>query len=145
MPKLVLDNASLAASFFEDTCLLGIVASMEDYHFCNMIKQELGFDFRNDVSCEIAFNKKTRKYYFSVFKYQEHNSSIIHYIYVNKCDGDHLLPEFKHLDYIWLICTGEGIIYPIKQLMEAVKTIKGVQLITELTNEKIKNKQHLVL
>ncbi|MEO7311036.1 MAG: IPExxxVDY family protein [Chitinophagaceae bacterium] len=145
MPKLVLDNDLIAEAFFENTCLLGVVASMEDYHFCNLVKHELGFDFRNDLSSEIAFTKRARKYYFSVFKYQEANSSVVHYIYANKCDGDLLLPEFKHLDFVWLICVGEGYTYPIQQLMQAVKAIKGVQLITELTNEKIKNKQHLVL
>ncbi|MES2777157.1 MAG: IPExxxVDY family protein [Bacteroidota bacterium] len=145
MAKLILDNASLAEAFFEDTCLLGIVAPVEDYHFCNLVKEELGLDFRNDISSEIAFTRKMRKYYFSVFKYQEPNSSVIHHIYANKCDGDHLLPEFRHLDFLWLICMGEGMAYPIPQLVQAVKTIKVVQLITELTNEKIKNKQHLVL
>ncbi len=145
MAKYKLNNDALSEAFFEDTCLLGIVAPIEDYHFCNLIKDGLGLDFRNDITSEIAFNKRTRSYFFSVFKYMEPNSSVVHYIYANKCDGDHLLPEFKHLDFVWLIYMGEGMAYPIQELMQAVKNIKAVQLITELTNEKIKNKEHLVL
>ncbi len=145
MAKLTLDNAWLSEAFFEDTCLLGIVAPVADYHFCNLIKEGLGLHFRNDISAEIAFTKKNRKYYFSVFKYEERNASVLHYIYANKCDGDHLLPEFKHLDFIWLIRFEQGMVYPIGQLLQAVKSIKAVQLITEITNEKIKNKGHLVL
>jgi hypothetical protein len=30
------------------------------------------------------------------------------------------------------------------QILDAVKTISGVQLVMELTNEKIKNKGHLI-
>ena len=145
MPKLILDNELIAEVFFENACLLGIMAPMNDYHFCNLMKQDLGFDFRNDVSSEIAFTKRKRDYFFSVFKYHEPNSSVVHYVYRNKCDGDHLLPEFKHLDFVWLIHGCDTRAYPVQQLVQTVRAINGVQLIMELTNEKIKNKQHLVL
>ena len=32
----------------------------------------------------------------------------------------------------------------LKALTQAIKTLPGVQLVTEMTNEKIKNKQHLI-
>jgi len=145
MAKLILDNELIAEAFFEDACLLGIMAPLSDYHFCNLIKQDLGFDLRNDLSSEIAFTRKKREYFFSVFKCEEPNSSVIHYVYSNKCDGEYLLPEFKHLDYVWLIHGSDAKTYPVQPLIQAVRSIAGVQLIVELTNEKIKNKQHLVL
>ena len=145
MAKLFLDNEQLAEAYFADACLLGIMAPMPDYQFCNLLKQELGFDFRSDASSEIALKKKKRDYYFSVFKYFEPNSSVEHYIYNNKWDGEYLLPEFKHLDFAWLIHGMNGATLPVRSLVEAIKSISGVQLIIELTNEKIKNKQHLIL
>ena len=69
MTKLILDNEQLAENYFEDSCLLGIMATMPDYQFCNILKQELDFHFRNDPSLEIILKKKNRAYYFSVFKY----------------------------------------------------------------------------
>jgi hypothetical protein len=54
------------------------------------------------------------------------------------------LPEFKHIDFLWLI---KGDIVSdelVKEKIENLKTISGVQLVVELTNEKIKNKEHLV-
>jgi len=145
MPKLTLDNATIAEAFFEDTCLLGIMAPLNDYQFCNLLSEGLGFDFRDDMYSEIAFTKKKREYYFSVFKYAEPNSVVVHYVYSNKYDGDLLLPEFRHFDFVWLIQSCDPKQYPVQQLVQAVRSISGVQLVTEITNEKIKNKQHLVL
>jgi myosin-crossreactive antigen len=144
MAKLVIDNDLLVASFFENTCLMGIVAPLSDFHFCNVLKQQLGFQFRNDLASEIAFKKRKRDYYFSVFKFEEPSSAVVHYLYCNKCDGELLLPEFKHLDFLWLV-QFDSSVYPITTLLQAVKSIAGVQLIVELTNEKIINKEHLIL
>jgi hypothetical protein len=55
-----------------------------------------------------------------------------------------LLPEFKHLDFLWLM-KGD-IVYDemLQQTMNGIKEINGVQLVVELTNQKIRNKEHLV-
>ena len=68
-----------------------------------------------------------------------------HFIYNNKYDGEYLLPEFKHLDFAWLIQGTNADPQQVPQLTKTLKQINGVQLIVELTNEKIKNKQHLIL
>lgn len=143
--KLVLNNEELANVYFEEACLLGIMAPMHDYQFCNLIKLNLGFDFRNDTQSEIILKKKKRDYFFSVFRFVEPNSSIEHFIYNNKYDGEYLLPEFKHLDFAWLVKGVDQYNTQIQELIQAIKNIDGVQLIIELTNEKIKNKQHLIL
>lgn len=145
MAKLFLDNEQLAEAYFEDACLLGIMAPMADYQFCNLVTQDLGLAFRNDTASEIILKKKKRDYFFSVFKYCEPNSSVEHFIYNNKWDGEYLLPEFKHLDFAWLIHGMDGSVAAVRQLVDAIKAISGVQLIIELTNEKIRNKQHLIL
>ena len=31
------------------------------------------------------------------------SGTIKHYLYNNEDDGEYLLPEFKHLDFLWLI------------------------------------------
>ena len=68
-----------------------------------------------------------------------------HYIYNNQFEGEYLLPEFKHFDFLWLI---KADIIPEENfinLQQNLKTITGVQLVTELTQEKIKNKENLIL
>jgi hypothetical protein len=142
--KLRIDNDVMVEEFFADTRLLGIVAPIEQYRFCWHLNQILNFDFRINNNIEIQLNKKARKYFFPIYEYGEQSGTIKHYLYNNEDDGEYLLPEFKHLDFLWLmkddILGGEE----MSILINSIKTIPAVQLIIEMTNEKIKNKQHLI-
>ena len=142
--KLNIDNESIAQEFFENAVLLGIVAPIKDYLFSWHLNQIFGFNFRVNNDIEIQLSKQQRKYFFSIYEYAVPSTSITHYLYNNQFDGEYLLPEFKHLDFVWLI-KGEYIsAQELKTLMQSIKSIPGVQLVKEMTNEKIKNKQHLI-
>ncbi len=142
--KLKIDNESIAQEFFENTVLLGIVAPIKDYLFSWHLNQILGLNFRVNTDIEIQLSKQQRKYFFSIYEYAVPSTSITHYLYNNQFDGEYLLPEFKHLDFVWLI-KGEFIsAEELKTLMQSIKSIPGVQLVNEMTNEKIKNKQHFI-
>ena len=144
MSKLILDTKNITDDFFEETRLLGIMASIKDYQFCWLLNNILGMDFRVNNEIEIQLKKKNRDYFFSVYEYREPASSLEHYIYNNQFEGEYLLPEFKHLDFLWLM---KGDIISLEMLQDRtgnLRTINGVQLVLELTNEKIKNKEHLV-
>lgn len=142
--KLKIDNDTLAEEFFEDALLLGIVAPVKDYQLCWQLNQLLDIDFRINTEIEIQLTKKDRKYFFSIYEYTVPSTSLTHYLYNNQFDGEYLLPEFKHLDFVWLI-KGDVINNDeLKILIQSIKSLPGVQLVTEMTNEKIKNKQHLI-
>jgi hypothetical protein len=142
--KLKLDLDELANDFFDNTRLLGIVAPLKSYQFCWHLNHLLHFDFRINNDIEIQLQKKKRDYYFSVFEYAEPTGSLVHYLYNNQYDGEYLLPEFRHLDFLWLMKGDTVADAFFHQILESVKTISGVQLVMELTNEKIKNKGHLI-
>jgi hypothetical protein len=142
--KLSLNNQDLAEAFFEETRLLGIVSTLKDYQFCWQLNSLLGMDFRVNHDVEIRLTKKRRTYFFSVFQYQLPLGSLTHYLYNNECDGEYLLPEFKHLDYLWLMKDDIVDDANLTQIISSIRSISGVQLVVELTNEKIKNKEHLV-
>lgn len=142
--KLRLDIDELTNDFFEDARLLGIVAPVKDYQFCWHLNNQLRFDFRINNQIEIQLAKKQRKYFFCVYEFAETHSCLVHYLYKNQFDGEYLLPEFRHLDFLWLL---KGDTVPdemLKDLMGSIKLISGVQLVMELTNEKIRNKGHLI-
>ena len=142
--KLVLDNKNLAEGFFEDTRLLGIMAPVKDYQLCWYLNSILGMDFRINNDIEIQLSKKNRNYFFAVYEFCEPTGSLFHYVYNNRFDGEYLLPEFKHLDFLWLM-KGDIVSEEIlQQTLNSIKEINGVQLVVELTNEKIRNKEHLV-
>ena len=142
--KLKLDLDDLADDFFDNTRLMGIVAPLKSYQLCWQLNQLLRFDFRINNDIEIQLFKKQRQYYFSIFEYHEPSRSLVHYLYNNQFDGEYLLPEFRHLDYLWLMkgdTVEDGFFH---SLMGSVKAIGSVQLVMELTNEKIRNKGHLI-
>lgn len=142
--KLLLNNKDLADEFFEETRLLGIMSPVKDYQFCWHLNSIMGLDFRINNEIEIQLTRKNRNYFFSVYEYNEPANALSHYIYNNQFDGEYLLPEFKHLDFLWLMkgdLVNDG---SLQQTIESIRAINGVQLVMELTNEKIKNKEHLV-
>lgn len=142
--KLKLDLDDLTDDFFEETQLFGLVAPVKDYQFCRHLNHLLGFDFRVNNEIEIQLQKKNRYYYFGVYEYKQPNSSLSHFLYNNQFDGEYLLPEFKHLDYLWLLKGDVVSSAFLQNLMTDVRSITGVQLVVELTGEKIKNKGHLI-
>lgn len=142
--KLLLSTEKLTENFFEETRLLGIMAPIKDYQFCWQLNTHLGMDFRINNDIEIQLNKKKRTYFFGVYEYCEPTGSLAHYIYNNQFDGEYLLPEFRHLDFLWLMKGDEVSNETLQQVIQAIRLINGVQLVVELTNEKIRNKEHLV-
>lgn len=142
--KLLLDIDSLNNDFFEDTRLLGITAPIKNYKFCWQLNNLLGYSFRLNPEIEIHLRRKNRNYYFSVYESLEQNSFLVHYLYHNHFDGEYLLPEFKHMDFLWLM-KGD-VIDPEKcdKIKQSIRGIGGVQMVAELTNEKIKNKGNMV-
>jgi hypothetical protein len=142
--KLILNTKELTDDFFEQTRLLGIMMPVKDYQFCWHLNSTMGMDFRINNEIEIQLTKKKRNYFFAVYEYCEPTGSLAHYVYNNQFDGEYLLPEFKHLDFLWLM---KGDEVPDEQLQKTITTIRSIekiQLVAELTNEKIRNKENLV-
>lgn len=140
----MLDQKEMIDSFFEEAKLLGIMAPVKNYQFCWQLNRLMGIDFRANSELEIQLTKKQRNYFFSVYEYQDPTSCLTHYLYNNQFDGEYLLPEFKHLDFLWLL---KGDYVPdsdLQQLVQSIRGINGVQLVVELTNEKIRSKEHLI-
>lgn len=141
--KLVLDTKELTEGFFVDTRLLGIIAPIKDYQFCWHLNNSIGLDFRiNDI--EICLLKKKRNYFFTVYEYRVPTGTLEHYIYNNQFDGEYLLPEFKHFDFLWLMKGDEVNEETMQETMGIIRSINSVQLVAELSVDQIKNKENLV-
>src|SRR5215217_5931058 len=119
--KLVLDTKDLTDDFFEETRLLGIQASIKDYQFCWQINSLMGIDFRINNELEIQLTKKLRNYFFAVYEFPEPSTCLSHYLYNNQFDGEYLLPEFKHLDFLWLL---KGDAVSDDSLLQLVQSIR---------------------
>ncbi len=142
--KFKIDNTELIEEFYVSTHIIGIVAPVKAYYFCWKLNQILKLDFRTNVGLEIQLEKKQRKYFFTIYSYTERNNTRIHYIYQNQNDGEYLLPELKHLDFLWLIQDEEMTCEELQRLQIQIRDINLVQLVSELSLDNIKNKSHLI-
>src|ERR1700679_356839 len=100
---LKIDNEAIAEEFFDGSRLMGIVAPVKDYQFSWQLNQVTGYKFRINNDIEIQLTKKQRKYFFSIYEYPVPSTCLVHYLYNNQFEGEYLLPEFKHLDFLWLM------------------------------------------
>jgi hypothetical protein len=142
--KLTLDNDLLTQCFFEETRLLGIVAPINDYTFCWNINNTLGVDFRLNNEIQIQLVRKGRNYFFDIYEYCEPHTSLMHYLYNNECEGEYLLPEVKHFDFLWLLKGDQVRDAQFHEFASSIRTINSVQLVAELDKEKINNRQNMV-
>jgi hypothetical protein len=142
--KLKLNIEDMTEEFFDSTRLMGIVAPVKAYQFCWQLNNRLRFDFRINNEIEIQLAKRQRKYFFGVYEFHEKDNSQQHYLYNNQFDGEYLLPEFKHLDFLWLLKGDIVADDRLAQLMGCVRAVPGVQLVMELAHDKIRNKGHLI-
>ncbi len=144
MSKLTLNTDGIIDDFFSGTHLLGIMAPVKNYRFVWQVNANTGFDFRLNTDVEIQIDKKGRSYFFSIYQFCQRECELEHFIYYNHFDGEFLLPEFKHLDFLWLmrgdVITDEDVL----NVQDKLKAIEGTQLVAELTQEKIKNKGNLI-
>lgn len=144
MGKLKLDQDKIIEEFFDGCHLIGIVAPIKEYSFIWHINQKLGLKMRINNSNEIALLKKRRKYFFSIFEHKSSQAKLEYYVYCNKYDGEYLLPEFKHLDYLWLTRDDSGSEENIKSLVQSIRQLPNVQMVNSLSHEKLKNKEYLI-
>jgi hypothetical protein len=145
MAKLVVDNSQIANEFFEDARLIGIQCPLEPHRFVWLINRSLGMNFQYWQESEIHIRSMKREYEFSIYQCREYHIELFHILYVNQDEGKHLLPELKHIDYLWLLKGTQPDADFLPTLMTGLRQIEEVLLVMELTNEKIKNKEHLVI
>ena len=142
--KLLFDNQKMTEEFFEDSRILGIMAPIKVYYFCWQLNNLLDMELVLNNEIEIQLAKKSRNYFFGVYEYNEPTGSLSHFIYNNRFDGEYLLQEFKHLDFLWLMKGNMMDDNMLQMKIDALKSINSVQLVVELTNEKIRNKEYMV-
>jgi hypothetical protein len=141
--KLRLDDDKMSDHFFEDTRILGIVCTLKNYHFCWHIEKSLQIDFQTAPDLQIGMEKNRRSYSFTVYEFLHPISAKEHFLYSNKHEGEFLLPELQHLDFIWLVRDSFQDELYFHQLQQQLRSIPGVQLVTEVAHEKIKSKDNL--
>lgn len=141
--KLKLDDDRMSDHFFEDTRILGIACTLKNYLFCWHIEKLLQIDFRTAPDLQIPMEKNRRSYSFTVYEFFHPAMAKEHFLYSNKHDGECLLPELQHFDFIWLVRDTFNDIEFFTKLQLQLRSIAGVQLVIEVPHDKIKSRDNL--
>ena len=144
MSKYTLKIDDIVLEFFEETRFLGVMTSLKNYQFCWKLNSSLGMSFSLNTDIEVLLKRKGRYYHFNVYEFKEPTNFKCHYLYTNSFEGEYLLPELKNFDFIWLLKNepvSNEFIHDIKTWLQ---DIKEVQLVTEISIDKIKNKASLI-
>lgn len=142
--KLKIDNDELAEEFFSDVRIIGITGPKKAYQFCWLLNHQLRFDFRINNEIEISLARKNRNYFFNIYQYIKPGNSVTYLLYTNQFDGEYLLPEFKHFDFFWMFKGNDILEDDVLTIVRNLRELKGIQFVTELQIEQIKNKSHLI-
>lgn len=145
MIKQKLDMSQMNHEYFDETRILGIMAPVKNYYFIWMLNSFLDFNFSLYTDAHVEMHKKNRIYRFNLYTSTHTESSLVHYLYQNQCDGEALLPELKHLDFIWLMKGDRIADNRCHHMMENIKKLGNVQLVTEITVDQIKNISNLII
>ena len=94
--KLILDNSMLEEEFFEDTQLLGIVCPRPSYHFIWQLNQSFNYEFERCHDFEVC----VKDVFFEVFRFEEKEKMVEHFIFTNRKKTHYLLEEAKNIDFI---------------------------------------------
>ncbi|MBX5439173.1 MAG: IPExxxVDY family protein [Thermoflavifilum sp.] len=146
LPKILkLNEQQLVEEFFESTQLIGLVSDLPDYQLCWHLNRDLDMDFRVNPDLVIAWKQNRRTYFFTVFEYLDTRSLNIHYLYNNYKQGIALLPEVKHMPYIWLIKGPFFSTNDREELLMQLKHFPYIRMATVLAQEDLKNRRNLIL
>lgn len=145
MAKLIIDNDQIAEEYFADARLFGIQCPLEPHRFAWLINRQFLYNFRYQAGAEIEVTKKGRTFRYCIFQCKEPQLEVMHFIYANHFDGEYLLSELRYFDYLWLM-KGELPDEALPNLiLNELKNIDHIQLVTELMKDKIVNKTQLVI
>jgi len=141
MPVFNLNTVEEVDEFYQETSILGLISSTKDYRLCWLLNQHLGIDFKLNNNKEVLIEKKRLKYYFSVYDYFDTRNWCQFDLYSNKYQAEYLLPEFKHLDFVWVLKGDSN----FSDLLPVIKNIPEVQFTLNISVDMIKNREHLIL
>ncbi len=142
--KFVLDTAAMQEDFFADTALIGIVSSLPIYRFCWLLNQNMGLDFKRVPDFDPVLQTNSAEIYFSFYQYCMPANGNKYSIYKLKSGNEILLPEVKHLDFIWLIESVNPSADALKYV-EHLRHMPDIQLAQILDTERLKNLNNLLV
>lgn len=137
MKKVFLD-----IGFDYDFLLLGIVSQEKAHRLVWFINKYLSYNFSHSGELILYENEKPSAE-FTRYGFTDEINHLEFYLIENKDEAGYLLPELRNVDY-FMVIKGALDFLDVKQLIDHIKPLEPVQLITEIDHHKLKSKQNLI-
>jgi hypothetical protein len=122
----------------------GINSAMEDYRFCWHLNKILKWELKRVNDVEFYNLKEKKEMQFNAYKYENDTDLYTIEILQNKRANCVLLPELKHIDYLFLF-QGEEDYFNKDEITQFLGQIPAIQSIFEIDINKIKSKHNLLM
>lgn len=126
-----------------DFSLVGISSHSKDYRLCWSINNNLGTSFTKQEDLKVELIKTHELSHFSFYEYEDEENFNKQYIISNTGTSGNLLPEYRNLDYFWMV-KGNFTKQNMRDLLEGLSKIEVVIACLELDVSSLKSKQNLL-
>ena len=123
--------------------LIGLVTPEKDYRIGWFINEYGKIDLSRKDDIVIDKKEQSKKLFFCRFQYFSEEDKVEYILLCNKCNGDHLIPEWKEIDY-FLKISGDFLEQQLDELVESLSIIPGVQLVKEVKADSLKSIDNLI-
>ncbi len=122
--------------------VIGISSTLKDYRLMFFLNKIDDFDFKRAET--FIFNKKDKKFSYSMYTYIDEFNLQNFYLLSNKVNSVKLVPDYKHFDYI-LILEGEFEDEYVGGLVKKINSVSGVMFASEVNYSSINKVPNLSL
>ena len=112
--------------------IIGISSHENDYRLCWAINGQLGFKFSRSANLEVYNEKISENQVFSVYSFNEDEYEIKYYLVSNTSQNGFLLPEYRNVDFIFVV-QGEVSQKELDGLLARLKKIEIINLAFEIS------------
>ena len=123
--------------------LIGISSHSKDYRLCWSINKETGTQFEKKDDLKLELQKSREMSLFSFYEYTDEENFNTQCIIANSGTSGMLLPEYKTLDYFWMI-KGNFSGLMMRELIAKLGKIETIIACITIDVNTLKSKQNLI-
>ncbi len=126
-----------------DFSLIGISSHSKDYRLCWSVNNVLGTSFVKKDDLKVELLKSHEISLFSFYEHEDEENFNIQYIISNTGTSGNLLPEYRNLDYFWMI-KGNFTKQNMHDLLDKLAKVESIIACLEIDVSGLKSKQNLI-
>lgn len=123
--------------------LLGIASQEKSHRMAWLLNQHSSFQLYKEDDL-ILYKNDLPIAYFNRFDFTDEINRTSYTLLDNSFENSHLLPELKNISYL-IVIKGALDFLKLDELIQKIKTINGVQLVSKIDISKLKSVVQLIL